>query len=263
MALHQFQALVLKGYETGNSSEVIHLLTPHAGRLSLYVRGLNRRNSRTAPLMQPLSLLEVTAHGGEDAEMLTLREASLLADHAAITTDFERLALALLLADAASSSCAPGQPAPEVFETVLGGLALLHPASGLDAPGAACRALLNLLFVSGYELQIDPPLLAPWPADRPRPVCFWVNLESATIHARRAQPASAPRWPVETGRQGGADVPVPPSAVRLLFELQREGAPPRLPDAEAHQFIDALVRVIEVHQEVALPSADFWRRVRG
>jgi hypothetical protein len=255
----KLHAIVLKSYETGNSSEVVHVLSAEQGRLSVYARGLRSRRNRHAAILQPLALVELTLMLKEGAEMGTLRDAAPLGDQSAITSDLERFSLGLLLAEAASSSCGVAQPAPELFSALLRALHELDPRSGLSAPVAACRGMLAVLAVAGYEPQVDDALLQAWPDDKPKPLCFWLDAEAATIHARGAQPREAPVWP--TAMSGSVKlVPLPPRAVRFVYEVGRGNMAP-LSAEEAHQLLEGLIRLCEFHHEGPLRSAGFWREL--
>jgi DNA repair protein RecO (recombination protein O) len=262
MAPVVFDAIVLKSYETGNSSEVVHVISADFGRLSVYAKGLRTPRSRFRPILQPLHHVQLTVYLKEGAEMATLREASSINEQDGLTGDFERLTLGLLLAEAAAQACEVHQPAPELFAALLEALAELDPRAALPAPAAGCRGLLTLLYASGYEPRIEEELLRPWPPDRPRPLCFWMQLQTATIHARGVQPASEPDWPMRTP-PAAPDVPIPPQAVRFLYEAIRGRQLPPLPEHQALALLDALVRLFEYHHESPLRSATFWRKTTG
>lgn len=259
MPLAVFPALVLKSYETGNTSEVVHVLSAEHGRLSVFARGLRRPKSRFGALFQPLSLLELTVSMQDHGETANLRDAGLLADHGAIVGDFERFSLALLLAEAASVSCHAAQPAPEIFAALLQALAELDPASGRTAPLAAVRGLAHLLDAAGYQPQIDPELLRPWTGPKPR--LFWIDVTTALVHGEGVQPTDPPGWPLRVPADA-RHFPIPPTAVRFLYELER-GGEATLPEPQALQLIEGLVRLCEYSHETQLRAAAFWREVSG
>lgn len=258
-----FRAIVLKSYETGNTSEMIHIVSGDYGRLSVYAKGLRRPKSPYRALLQPLSLVELSLSLRDGAESGTLREATLIDARDGIVSDFERFSLALVMAEAAALSCDIHQPCPEVFGALLDAFADLLPESGMTAPAAACRGLDRILSVGGYEPQISPELLRPWPADKLRPVCFWIDLESATIHANNAQPNAEPDWPVDVNPAARL-YPLPPRAVRFLYEqAQGRDGGDVLAEPEAAQLLEGLIRLFEYHHEGKLKSGEFWRKVRG
>ncbi len=256
-----FPAIVLKSYETGNTSEVLHVVCGELGRYSVYARGLNSPKSRFRGVLQPLSLVELTLAHREGSEMSTLRDATLLHNNAELTGDFERLSLALVLAESAANSCEVAHEAHEIFDALLEALTFLDPRTGDPAPNAACRGLIGLLQASGHGILIDEELLRPWPAGKPKPVCFWIDTDNATIHARGAQPSEAPHWPQRIPERP-TRIAIPPTAVRTIHNLQRNVPQPQpLDGPEATQLFQALIALIEYHSEYLLRSAKFWRDV--
>lgn len=253
-----FPALVLKAFETGDTSEVLHVLTPGQGRLSLYARGLQNPKSRLRGILQPLSLVEVTAVQRDGAEVATLREAALLRDHQALAQDLERLALALLLAEATALFCPPGHGAPDLFEALLESLDALHPEAPQPAEVAAAAGLLALLHLAGVGVQFAPDILRPWPAGTPRPEAFALAVENATIALPRRVVAT-PAWPAPPA-QDAAEVLLPPLAVRFVHAWGSGAELPRLPVPQRQQLLLALFHTVECHGEGRLRSLDFWRR---
>jgi Recombination protein O N terminal/Recombination protein O C terminal len=259
----RFHALVLKSYETGNSSEVVHTISADYGRLSIYARGLKNPKNQYRGILQPLSLVEMIISLKGDAEMGTLREATLLEEHEGLRNDLERLTLGMLLAEVMGASCGTHQPAPELFSALLHGLHHLDPRSGFSASEAACRGMVELLSTGGYGLSLDPALLQPWPAGMARPRCFWLQIDSGFVSLEEgAQPAKEPSWPwIPTG--GSRLFPLPPSAVRFIYQLERGQKSAPLDTDQAHQFLEGTIRLCEYHLEVPLQSARFWRQLCG
>ena len=261
MAVVKIHAIILKSYETGNSSEVVHILCAEYGRFSVYARGLRRPHSRFASVLQPLSLVELTLATREGAEMATLREATTLADNSALTSDLERFSVALVLAESAAAACHSAQAAPEMFAALVQALHDLDPRSGEAALPAACRGMLAILAAAGYEPQLEAALLRPWPAGSAKPRMFWLEVENATIHSRGPQPADEPQWPRRVPPSAGR-FPLPPQAVRFLHNTQ-QGREASLPNECAVQLFEGLVRIAEFHHESGIRSADFWRELSG
>ena len=262
MSLHTEPAIVLQLYETGDTSQVVRVLTPGHGRLSLMAKGMRRKNSRLAGVLQPLAGVEVVFSLREGAEMGTLREAAPCDDRHGLRGDLERLALASLLAEAAAESVEPGQPAPHAHALLEAALAALEPGVAPSGATMASHYLLRLLTLAGFEPTIDASLLGPWEgAEKPR--VFWLDVAEGRVHVQGAQPREAPLWPVSVPAQA-RQVPLPPPAVRAIHVNQRTGDEdlprlPPLPHGEATQLLDALARFTEHHLEKPLRAAKFWR----
>ncbi|MCC5877196.1 MAG: recombination protein O N-terminal domain-containing protein [Candidatus Sumerlaeia bacterium] len=256
------EIIVLEGFQTGNTSEVIHALSPGFGRLSIYVRGINRKSSPLRGILQPLSQVEVTLNMKQEGDMATLRDAALLKERGRLIVDLERFSLALLILEAGWLSTHPGQESRGIYHTVLEGLDALDPSSPISAPMAACRTFLFILAESGYIPNLDEELTTPWPSDKPRPTCFWLQLESGSIHHRGPQPREPIDWEHFHGNMRDS-VPLPPEGVRSIWECLRGRPIPSLDSGHALATLDGLVRYLEFHQEGRLRSADFWRKIQG
>jgi len=246
VTIQTFHALVLKSHDSGETSGVVQVLTAAHGRLSLYARGLRSPKNSTRAILQPLSLVEVTVHLPDGADIATLREASLVEAHPDLLNDLERLTLGLLLTEAAAGFCEVGQECEEQFAAAVAGLADLSPQTGKAAVQAAACGLLRILNLGGYGPQLRPEFLRPWPKDTPRPTQWWLDAESGLIGTT---PAGLPM----------NRAALTPGAVRFLYERGEGELPPK--DAEA--LLGALIRMIEVHQESPLRSAAFWREMIG
>jgi len=257
-----FHAIVLRSHEAGSTSLVIHTLSAEFGKLSLYGKGLQSTRSSLRGVLQPLSLVEVTVALKEGAEMGTLRDAVLIEDRHELTNDLERLALAMLLVEATADACEVAQPAPDLFATLLHGLHELDPRSGMPAPLAAMRGLYRVVHVAGYEPQIEEELLTGWPKGEAKPEVFWLDLEQGVVHARLRQPGGEVAWPM-VPPPDATQFPIPPRAVRFLYEGQRGEPVVKLTHDESRQLLEALLRLAEWHHGGQLQSARFWREIDG
>lgn len=267
MSLHTDEAIVLQSYDTGETSSAVRVLTPARGRGSLMAKGLRRKGSRLAGVLQPLARVQVVYHHREGAEMGTLRDASPLGGGGApLQADLERFALGCLLAEAAAESVEEGQPAEHPYGLLVDALAALSPSAARHPSSVAARALLRLLGLAGFEPAIDPALLRPW-RGAPRPLAFWLDLREGRIHLDGAQPREAPDWPV-LPPAATRHFPLPPAAVRAIHEsrdLADEGlfAAPPLSSPHACQLVAALARFAEAHFDRPLRSVRFWRGIIG
>lgn len=262
MPLHVFPALILRSYEAGSTSEVIHTFSAQFGRLSVYAKGLRSPRNRFRAFLEPLSLVELTINLPENATMGTLREAFPSADLSALAADLERYALATLLAEAAAASCEENAPAEDLFAALLQALQALDPAAGHPAPTVAAQALHFILQTAGYAPQFDDAILAPWPASQPRPHLFWLDVREGFLHADGQQPSAPPQWPQRL-HPAARQVPLPPEAIRFLYDTTRGRAPAPLAEPHALQTLQALVLLCQHHQEVTLRSWGFFAEMAG
>jgi hypothetical protein len=267
MGIHIFPALVLQGYETGETSEVLRTFSGEFGRLSVMAKGLRGPRGRFAGLLQPLVEAELTISLRDGASMGTLREASLVNAHDALRGDLDRLALGAVIADVAVSCCEEGQPAEELFEETRAALEQLEAGKKEELTTGAAHRLIRILALGGYEPDLGEDVTRPWPRDAAKPRMFWLDVERGVVHLSGPQPTGDVRWPLRLA-PGVTQVPLPPSGVRALHANRRTAgggvaALPAMRGEEAIQLIEALVRLSEYHLGHELRSVRFWRGVRG
>lgn len=263
MPLHTVRAIILRGYETGDTSEALHTFSAEFGRLSVMARGLHSPKSKWAGVLQPLASVELGLALREGAEMATLREAATIDDRGAIRADLRRLALAALLAEVAAESADVAQPAPELFATLDHHLAALAPESPREPEAATALGLLALLAAGGYELALDDTLQRPWPRGVAKPRVFWLELAAGLVRHRADMDPPRVSWPWAMA-PAAPDWPLPPEAVRAIHAFSRaagedEVAMPALDVVASSQLIEGLVRLAEYHLGVRLRAARFWR----
>ncbi len=265
MTLRSIRAVVLQGYETGDTSEVIRVFSAECGRLSVMAKGIRAAKSRLRGIMQPLATVDLNVYLRDDSGMGTLRDGATVRERMEIRDDLERLALASMLAEIAAESCEEAQESRDLFAVLEAGLDALDPGAPQSPNTAALHHLLRLIAVAGYEPDIDAGLLGAWPANVPRPRVFALSLADGRIHADVHQPATGPEWPLFAA-DGAREVLLPPECVRALYENRHTesdalGGLPNLPAEKAVQFIDALVRLVQWHTGHGIRSARFWRSV--
>jgi recombinational DNA repair protein (RecF pathway) len=255
----RIEGIVLATYPTGDTSEVVRILSPERGRVSLIAKGSRAAKSKVSAALQPFAVVEAHAVVREGSDLGVLREAALVRAHPGLAADLERFSLAALFLELIAECTLADHAIPEGYSLALDGLADLEsaPRPSLGTRGAGW--LLEALREVGFEPAIAPELLRPWPPGVPRPAAFALRIQEGTVEA--AGVASAPRWPC-LPPVAARDILLPPEAVRCLYEARggrtREGLTP-LADAHARQLTEALIRLAERHMETPLRAARFWR----
>jgi DNA repair protein RecO (recombination protein O) len=143
-------ALVLRRFPFGESSLVVHVLTPEAGRLALLAKGAYRTSSAFFAVFDLFDTLEVrwSAHRGQELGLAT--RASVRTRRAGLSGDLARYRVALGLLELAHLTGREGHEERALFRWLEGGLDLL--ADGRTAPEVvAVAADLALLRANGLE----------------------------------------------------------------------------------------------------------------
>jgi DNA repair protein RecO (recombination protein O) len=99
MALLTTEALVLRGFNLGETSKVVILLTRERGKVRAVARGARGARPRYQSALEPLSEVRVTLYGRQGADLLRLGQAELL--HSAFRAGTRSLDAALFLSGCA------------------------------------------------------------------------------------------------------------------------------------------------------------------
>jgi DNA repair protein RecO (recombination protein O) len=99
MALLTTEALVLRGFNLGETSKVIVLLTRERGKVRAVARGARGGRPRYQSALEPLSEVRVTLYGRQGADLLRLGQAELM--HSAFRAGTRSLDAALFLSGCA------------------------------------------------------------------------------------------------------------------------------------------------------------------
>lgn len=141
------QALVLRRTQYKDHDELLTLLSPDQGRLTVKARGLRRKNSPLTAPCQLLSFSEFTLF--EYRGMYTIQEAQSIELFHGLRQDLEKLSLASYFAQVAETVSQEDQPSPELLRLVLN---CLYALSQLDLPGEKIKAVFELrcACIAGY-----------------------------------------------------------------------------------------------------------------
>lgn len=259
MTVERFRAVVLQRYETQNTSEMIHVVSDRFGPLSLWAKGIQRKSSSLkSSLLQPLHVVEIQAGLHSDSDVATLRDVDGLQEAGALQQDLTAFSLACLFAEMVGLSAVSGQSIEREFELLLSLFEQLRTPDWKSAPQFLVWELCQLLECFGYLPLFSDQLNRPWPADRPKPSFFLLNLESGVIDLPTAEGQRKIDWPVIT--EGNAKlILLPPPAVRTLYLLEQGSeVAPNFSLPEAKQTILALSRFLEFHLDSKLKSLSFF-----
>src|SRR3954463_12775594 len=155
------QAVVLRSIRYGEADRIVHLYTPHRGRVGAIAtggRGGARRAARPPPWRsggggEPFFRLDLILHEGR-GELLTVTSAETVDGYSHLRSDGRALDAAARACDAVNGLLETTEPHPEVFNLLCNALALLdaEPARGTLANQLAFR--LKLLVAAGLAPQL-------------------------------------------------------------------------------------------------------------
>jgi DNA repair protein RecO (recombination protein O) len=147
------EAVVLRSLKYGEADRILHLYTPHRGRISAIAKGVRRAKSRFGGRLEPYFRLHMVLYEGR-SELLTVTSADTVTGHSRLREHGAALDSAARACDAVSRLFETADPHPGVFALLCNELALLdaRPEQAGLANQLAFR--LKLLLAAGLAPQL-------------------------------------------------------------------------------------------------------------
>jgi DNA repair protein RecO (recombination protein O) len=142
------EAIVLRSMRYGEADRILHLYTPHHGKVSAIAKGVRKAKSRFGGRLEPYFHIEGVFHVGR-SDLLTVTSASTITAYPRLREDGPAIDAAARACDAVNRLFATDDPHPGVFNLLGNHLALLDqaPERATVATGVAFR--LKLLLAAG------------------------------------------------------------------------------------------------------------------
>jgi DNA repair protein RecO (recombination protein O) len=129
------EAVVLRSMRYAEADRILHLYTPHRGRVGAIAKGVRRTRSRFGGRLEPFFRLHIELHEGR-GELLTVTGAQTIDGHARLRGDAHALDAAARACDAVGRLFETSEPHPGVFNLLCRQLALLDERAGEAARAA-------------------------------------------------------------------------------------------------------------------------------
>ena len=144
---------MLRSLRYGEADRILHLYTPHRGRVSAIAKGVRRTRSRFGGRLEPFFRLRLVLHEGR-GELLTVTSADTVAGHPRLRQDSGALDAAARACDAVGRLFETSEPHPGVFHLLCHELALLDADPPRAGRGNALAFRLKLLLAAGLAPQL-------------------------------------------------------------------------------------------------------------
>ncbi len=122
------EAVVLRSMRYGEADRILHVYTPHRGRIGAIAKGVRRTRSRFGGRLEPFFRLRMDLHEGR-GELLTVTGAQTVNAYPRLRGDARALDSAARACDAVGRLFETGEPHPGVFNLLCRHLALLDEQS--------------------------------------------------------------------------------------------------------------------------------------
>lgn len=137
----------------GEADRILHLYTPHRGRLGAIAKGVRRARSRFGGRLEPFFRLSLELHEGR-GELLTVTGATTVNGHPALRHHAQALDAAARACDAVGRLFETSEPHPGVFHLLCRKLALLDERPECATRSHALAFRLKLLAAAGLAPQL-------------------------------------------------------------------------------------------------------------
>lgn len=143
-------AIVLRRRDSGESDRRLTLLTEEFGKLDAVAKGARKSASRLAGISDPLCVAMMTLAEGKVNRFIT--QAQPLLSFRKVRGDYDRLSLALALAEVVAAVLPYEEPFPEAYELLILALGALdaHPKPVVAAVWAQTR----MMALAGFQPQL-------------------------------------------------------------------------------------------------------------
>ncbi len=147
------EAIVLRSIRYGEADRIVHLYTPHRGRIAAIAKGARRARSRFGARLEPFTHIQTVLREGR-GDLYTITGVDTVAVHRVLREHAATLDAAARACDAVARLFETTEAHPEVFRLLANELALLdrEPAQARAANGLAFR--LKLLLAAGIVPQL-------------------------------------------------------------------------------------------------------------
>jgi DNA repair protein RecO (recombination protein O) len=147
------EAVVLRSIRYGEADRILHLYTPHLGRLGAIAKGVRRSRSRFGARLEPFFRVRLLLHEGR-GELATVTSADTVAANGELRDHAETLDAAARACDAVARLFETPDPHPEVFRLLVNELALLNASRAHARPANGLAFRLKLLLAAGIVPQL-------------------------------------------------------------------------------------------------------------
>jgi len=148
------EGVVMRGVDFSETSRIVTFLCPARGRLTCIAKGVRRRKSALAPVLDTLNRVELGYYWKENRAVQTLSDATLLDGFSGIKSNLEKAVHAAFPLEVAYKTARDNEPSHELYAALVRGLEGFARFEG-DVKAYTCWHVLRLLTAAGFAPAID------------------------------------------------------------------------------------------------------------
>lgn len=147
------EAIVLRSLRYGEADRVLHLYTPHRGRIGAIAKGVRRSRSRFGGRLEPFFRVALVLYEGR-GELLTVTSAETVVAHARLRERHACLDAAARACDAVARLFESGDPNLAVYHLLANQLSLLDADPDHAGRASQLAFRVKLLLAAGLAPQL-------------------------------------------------------------------------------------------------------------
>ncbi|MFZ4519072.1 MAG: DNA repair protein RecO [Microthrixaceae bacterium] len=151
MSLYRDTAVVLRTHKLGEADRVVVLMGRATGKLRAVAKGVRRTGSKFGSRLEPGSHVHVQLHEGR-GELDIVTQTESVEPFPRTREDLSRLSRAAALLEAVDQVAQDREPAPRLFDMLVGGLRTVEER---NPPLVAAAFYLKLLSAEGVAPELD------------------------------------------------------------------------------------------------------------
>jgi len=150
VSLYRDTGIVLRTYKLGEADRIVVILCRGRGKVRAVAKGVRKTRSKFGARLEPTSHVNLQMYEGRELDIVTQTEA--VETFRSIRADLDRLGRAAAMLEVVDQIAQEGEPNPQLYDMLLGGLRTLdHRSSPLVTPAF----YLKLLTADGVGLHVD------------------------------------------------------------------------------------------------------------
>ncbi len=169
-------ALVLRTTDFGESDRIVHFFTRDFGRLRGVAKGAKRSLKRFVGCLETLAYVNLRFFEKRTSDLVRVEAAGLRDQFPGIRADLDKLAEACLLSEIVATASGEREAHPQLFDTLVRGLALIDrlPSWKDGGPGVSRLLESRVLSLLGFEPELRACVRCRKPLDAMRRATFSV-----------------------------------------------------------------------------------------